>query len=152
MDDTLALLFYIGDVKYTIKCEKIREIAPMVSLKPVPHTPEFFAGYFNYRGDIVPVIDLCQLIQGIPCCMRLSTRIILVNYMGKNDIPHIVGLIAERVTETMRKPEDAFVLPGIKSKEAPYLRGIVMERGEMIQYIDLNLLPDCIDFLPDVGI
>ncbi|MCP4346323.1 MAG: chemotaxis protein CheW [Desulfobacterales bacterium] len=149
MDDILALLFYIGDVKYTVKCEKVREIAPIVSLKTVPHTPEFFAGYFNYRGDIVPVIDLCRLIQGEPCNMRLSTRIILVDYMGKNDIPHIVGLIAERVTETMRKPKDAFVLPGIKSKDAPYLGGIVMQHGEMIQYIDLSLLPDCISFLPD---
>ena len=144
----LTLLFYIGDVMYTIKCEKVREIVPMVSLMEVPHTPEFFAGYFNYRGTIVPVIDLCRLILGCPCQMRLSTRIILVDYKGKGDASHILGLTAERVTETARKPDDAFSSPGIRSKEAPFLGGIVMENDQMIQYLDLDRLPDCIDFLP----
>ncbi|MDM8525707.1 chemotaxis protein CheW [Desulfococcaceae bacterium HSG8] len=134
---------------YTIKCEKIREIAPMVMLKEVPHTPDFFAGFFNYRGMIVPVIDLCQLIQGCPCRMRLSTRIILVDYPVK-DTSHLLGLMAERVTETVRKPEDAFVSPGIRSSDAPYMGGIVMEQQKMIQYIDLDRLPDCINFLPGV--
>ncbi|RLB99757.1 MAG: chemotaxis protein CheW, partial [Deltaproteobacteria bacterium] len=45
----LILLFYIGNIMYTIKCEKVREIAPMVTLKEIPHTPDFFAGFFNYR-------------------------------------------------------------------------------------------------------
>ncbi len=148
----LILLFYIGEVMYTIKCEKVREIAPMVTLKDIPHTPDFFAGFFNYRGNIVPVIDLCQLIQGIPCRMRLSTRIILVDYMGKRtDTSRILGLMAERVTETLRKSQDAFVLPVIQSGQAPYLGGIVMEQQKMIQYIDLDRLPNCIDFLPDEG-
>ncbi|MDM8550473.1 chemotaxis protein CheW [Desulfobacterales bacterium HSG2] len=144
----LILLFYIGNVMYTIKCDNVREIAPMVMLKEIPHTPDFFAGFFNYRGTIVPVIDLCQLIQGCPCQMRLSTRIILVDYMGKDNMPHILGLMAERVTETIRKPKDAFVLPGIRSEQAPYLGGIVMEQKKMIQYIDLDRLPSCINFLP----
>ncbi|OQY59171.1 MAG: hypothetical protein B6245_08075 [Desulfobacteraceae bacterium 4572_88] len=145
----LILLFYIGNVMYTIKCENVREIAPMVKLKEIPHTPDFFAGFFNYRGIIVPVIDLCQLVRGCPCRMRLSTRIILVDYLGKDGTAHILGLMAERVTETVRKTKDAFVQPGIKSEEAPYLGGIVMEQKKMIQYIDLDKLPDCINFLPD---
>ncbi len=146
----LALLFHIGDTMYTIKCDKIREIAPMVMLKTVPHAPDYFAGYFNYRGAIVPVMDLCRLIQGGPCRMRLSTRIILVDYPGPDNTSYIIGLMAERVTETVKKPEDAFKQSGVRSKDAPYLGGIVMEHGEMIQYIDLDLLPDCINFLPEV--
>jgi len=145
----LVLLFFIGDVMYTIKCDNVREIAPMVKLKSVPHTPDFFAGYFNYRGSIVPVIDLCQLIQGIPCRMRMSTRIILVDYPGKENISNIIGLMAERVTETVRKPKESFILPNIRSKDAPYLGGIVMEENEMIQYIDLEKLPNCINFMPE---
>lgn len=145
----LILLFYIGNVMYTIKCENVREIAPMVKLKEMPHTPDFFAGFFNYRGTIVPVIDLCQLVQGRPCRMRLSTRIILVDYLAKDGSSHLLGLMAERVTETVRKSKDAFVQPGIRSEDAPYLGGIVMEQQKMIQYIDLDKLPDCINFLPN---
>ncbi len=144
----LILFFYLGDVKYSIKCEKVREVAPMVTLKDVPNTPEYFAGLFNYRGMIVPVIDLCRLIQGRPCKMRLSTRIILVDYKKDDNTPYVLGLMAERVTEAVRRPKDVFLSPGINMGEAPYLGGVVMEEKKMIQYIDLDLLPESFNFLP----
>ena len=144
----LVLIFYLGDTMYTMKCERVREVAPMVKLKQVPHTPDYFAGLFNYRGVVVPVIDLRQLIQGCPCQMRLSTRIILVDYVKEDKSPAIVGLMAERVTEAARKSQDAFVSPGLAMQDAPYLGGFIMEDKEMIQYIDLDLLPETFRFLP----
>jgi chemotaxis-related protein WspB len=144
----LVLIFYLGDTMYTMKCDRVREVAPMVKLKEVPHTPDYFAGLFNYRGVVVPVIDLRQLIQGCPCQMRLSTRIILVDYLKEDKTPYIMGLMAERVTDAIRKSRDAFVSPGLTLQEAPYLGGFVMEDKEMIQYIDLDLLPETFRFLP----
>ncbi len=144
----LILIFYLGDTMYTMRCDRVREVAPLVKLKKVPHTPDYFAGLFNYRGVVVPVIDLRQLIQGYPCQMRLSTRIILVDYLKEDQSPAIIGLMAERVTDAARKSEDAFVSPGLSVKEAPYLGGFIMEGNEMIQYIDLDLLPKSFSFLP----
>ena len=144
----LVLIFYLGDTMYTMKCDRVREVAPMVKLKQVPRTPEYFAGLFNYRGVVVPVIDLRQLIQGRPCRMRLSTRIILVDYVKEDNSPAIVGLMAERVTDAAKKSQDAFVSPGLSVQEAPYLGGFVMEGNDMIQYIDLDLLPKSFQFLP----
>ena len=144
----LVLLFYLGDTMYTMKCERVREVAPMVKLKEVPHTPDYFAGLFNYRGIVVPVIDLRRLIQSQPCQMRLSTRIILVDYLRDDNTPYIIGLMAERVTEAVRKSEDAFISNGLSMHDAPYLGGFVMEDKEMIQYIDLDLLPEKFQFLP----
>jgi chemotaxis-related protein WspB len=144
----LVLIFYLGDTMYTMKCDRVREVAPMVKLKEVPHTPDYFAGLFNYRGMVVPVIDLRQLIQGRPCQMRLSTRIILVDYLREDKTPAIIGLMAERVTDAVKKSQDAFVSPGLSIQEAPYLGGFIMEGNEMIQYIDLDLLPETLRFLP----
>jgi chemotaxis-related protein WspB len=144
----LVLIFYLGDTMYTMKCDRVREVAPMVKLKEVPHTPDYFAGLFNYRGVVVPVIDLRQLIQGRPCQMRLSTRIILVDYLREDKTPAIIGLMAERVTDAVKKSQDAFVSPGLSMQEAPYLGGFIMEGNEMIQYIDLDLLPETLKFLP----
>lgn len=143
----LILLFYIGDVLYSINCEKIREIVPVVKLKKVPQSPDFFAGYFNFRGIIAPVVDLCRLIQNRDCQPRLSTRIILVDYQFETET-RILGLMAERITDIIKKPEKALIMPDIRSKEAPYLGGIIMQEEEMIQYIDLTKLPACVDFMP----
>ncbi len=144
----LVLLFYLGETMYTMKCDRVREVAPIVTLKEVPHAPDYVAGLFNYRGVIVPVIDLRRLIQGKPCEMRMSTRVILVDYVKEDHTPYILGLMAERVTETVRRDESAFVAPGLQLKEAPYLGSLMMEETEMIQYVDLDLLPESFHFLP----
>ena len=144
----LVLLFYLGDTMYTMKCDRVREVAPIVKLKAAPHAPDYVAGLFNYRGVIVPVIDLRRLIQGQPCQMRMSTRVILVDYLKDDNTPYILGLMAERVTETARRDESAFLSPGLRMKEAPYLGSLMMEDKEMIQYVDLDRLPESFQFLP----
>jgi len=152
----LALLFYLGDGMYTVSCDKIKEIVPMINLSTVDRGPAYFAGFFSYRGKIVPVIDLCRLIRGVPCRMRLSTRIILVQYGlmqygGKNSNSCTMGLMAERITETIRK--SGFTPSPVHLKEAPYLGDIMMEGKNMIRHIEVDCLPDCLDFLPaDRGI
>ncbi|MCP4700708.1 MAG: purine-binding chemotaxis protein CheW [Gammaproteobacteria bacterium] len=151
-NDMLVLVFYLGDDKYIIKYEKVREISPMVALKSVPHSPDYFAGVFNYRGMMVPVVDLRCFIQGQPCRRALSTRIILVDYLRADNTPDVFGLIAERITEAVRKPDKAFVSPGINmQQEAPYLASFVMEQENMIQCIDLDVLPDSLGGLPMLG-
>lgn len=144
----LLLLFYLGDEMYTIKCEKVREVVPMVRLKEMSQAPAFVAGLLNYRGVIVPVIDLRWLIQGTPCELRLSTRIILVDFEGKDHEPYTIGLMAERVTETVRKPLDAFLPSGVSVDGTPYLNSVLMDQDDMIQFIDLDLLPRSLNFIP----
>ena len=147
MDTVLVLVFYLGEVMYIIKYERVREVSPMVALKHIPRMPEYFAGFFNYRGMLAPVIDLRRLIQDEPCRMRLSTRIILVDYRAADGGDHVIGLIAERVTEAVHKPLTSFMPAGIQFQEAPYLGEFVMEDNAMIQCIDLDRLVEKFHFL-----
>ncbi len=142
----LMLLFYVGDERYAISAKSVVEVVPMVALKKVYHAPEYVAGLFNYRGQIVPVIDLCHLIQNQTCHLHLSTRIIMINYLvrdGENNVNRLLGLMAERVTETMNKPENELIPPTINVDKSAYLGGIINDEKGMIQYLRIeNLLPD----------
>ena len=70
------------------------------------------AGIFNYRGRPVPAVDLCALTLGQPASERFSTRIIIVNYPDAGGANHLLGLIAEHATETLRKDANEFVACG----------------------------------------
>lgn len=146
----LILLFYLGETMYAIRCEKVREVAPMVKLKAVPNLPPFFAGLFNYRGKIVPVVDLCQLIHQRPCKMRLSTRIILIDELQADGTATVLGFLAERVTEAVMKPEDALIHVGTGIRQSPYLEGVIMEQDEMIYTIDVKKLSESLSYLSDL--
>ena len=66
-----------------------------------PRLRAYVAGVFRYRGQLVPVLDLCWLMHGQPCPARLSTRIVLVHSPDENGLSHILGLMVERVTDTL---------------------------------------------------
>lgn len=143
----LLLLLQINEERYAIATQQVIEVLPLVVLKTLPHTPEYIAGIFNYKGLIVPVIDLCQLIRGKRCSEDFSTRIVLVNYWGsghtttsKSETPHLIGLIAERVVETLQISETKIVDANIEIDAASYLGKIILDDQGMIQCIRTDYL------------
>jgi chemotaxis-related protein WspB len=148
----LMLLFYVGDDRYALDSRRVVEVVPTVALKKLHGAPAYIPGLFNYRGHLVPVVDLCQMIQGTPARAYLSTRIVLVNCQlpdidngdDRNlQKPIILGLMAERVTETLDKPETEFVSPTIKFDSTPYLGGTIADDRGMIQFVRVeHLLPE----------
>ncbi|MEH2199158.1 chemotaxis protein CheW [Nostoc sp.] len=139
----LMLLLSIGNERYAIESRQVVEVIPFVLLKTLPHQPEYIAGVFNYRGRIVPVIDLCRLMRGKPSSEYLSTRIVLVNYWGNNTelkAPYILGLITEQIVETLHKSEVEFVDSNIQIDTAPYLGNMIVDDQGMIQCLRIEYL------------
>ena len=136
----LILLFYAGKDLYAIDSSYIVEVIPRVSFRKVHHVPEYVAGLFNYRGVILPVIDLCHLIQGSPSRPYLSTRIIIVKYLRENQSLQYLGLMAERVTETLSIANSDIRESSIRVDEAPYLSGTIVDEKRIIQCVKLEKL------------
>src|SRR5690242_18803894 len=122
----LFLLFQLGNDRYALKASDVVEIVPLVALKELPQAPKGVAGLFNYRGQPIPAIDLCHLTVGHSASERLSTRIIIINYPDQNGKNHLVGLIAENATETLRKDPEQFADSGLRLNQAPYLGPVLM--------------------------
>src|SRR5688572_13503466 len=75
----LYVLFQLGNDRYALEAQRIVEVVPLLALKKIPLAPTGLAGIFNYRGQPVPALDLCELTFGRPVQERLSTRIIIIN-------------------------------------------------------------------------
>lgn len=136
----LMLLFCVGNNRYGLEISQVVEIIPRVMLRKLNQAPEYIAGVFNYRGMIVPVIDLCNLIQSYPCPSALSNRIIMVNYLGKEGCRQIIGLMAERVTETLERPDSQLIGTEFGINNVPYLGQISSDERGMIQSLRLDYL------------
>lgn len=136
----LMLLFYVGGDRYALVARKVEEVIPLVKLKKLARSPDYVAGLLNYRGTIIPAIDLCQLMVGNPYRPYLSTRIIIVNYLGEEQTNYRLGLIAERVTETLDIQETEWVEQGIKLDSAAYLGEVITDKQDLIQCIDIDSL------------
>ncbi len=139
----LFILFEAGGERYAIEARRVVEVAPLLGLKKLPRAPRGLAGIFNYRGRAVPAIDLSELAAEKPAPELLSTRIIIVNCPGETGEDRLLGLIAERATEILRKDPSEFRHPGIELPSAPWLGPILLEPDGPIQLIkEQNLLSD----------
>jgi chemotaxis-related protein WspB len=136
----LILLFYTGNNLYAIESTHVVEVIPRVSFRKVHHVPEYVAGLFNYRGVILPVIDLCHLIQGTPSQSHLSTRIMVVKHPRENESLQYLGLMAERITETLSILDTDIRASSLQVEEAPYLSGTIVDDKRIIQCIQLERL------------
>lgn len=141
----LMLLFNLGNSRYAIPARAVVEIAPLVRLGTIAMAPDYISGLFNYRGRHVPVIDLCRLIDGKRCEDSFTSRVMMVEYPLSGDRTRLLGLLAERVTETVLIDEAAFSDTGVTIEDASYLGQAALTEYGLIQKVSVeNLLADSV--------
>ena len=137
----LFLLFRLGTDRYVLESSQVVEVLPVVDWKAIPRAIPGVAGVFNFHGSIVPLIDLARIALDRPSQLTMSTRIILVNYIGggqdANDGGHLLGIIVEEATATMRRSREEFVDAGVGADGAPYLGPVTRDETGIIQWIDV---------------
>ncbi len=139
----LLLLFAVGEGSYAIDISLVEEVVPMMKLRDIPNTSDYVSGLFNYRGDFVPVIDLCQLMIGRGSKESLSTRIVIIDFIVDKDKKVYLGLMAESVTTTIDEADVSFTEASISVEDSQYLGEVGAHNKDIIQKIDINkLLPD----------
>lgn len=136
----LMLLFQLGNSRYAVPAREVVEIASMVELEALPGTPDYIAGLFNYRGQHVPVLDLCLLINNQACSKLVTTRMILVDFPLASGGTRTLGLLAERVTETIDIDEQDFTDTGITIPDAPFVGRAAHSEQGLVQRLSITEL------------
>ncbi|MEM6453041.1 MAG: chemotaxis protein CheW [Cyanobacteria bacterium P01_D01_bin.105] len=134
------LLLRAGSERYGLGTKCIVEIIHRVELRQSHQVPSTVAGRFNYHGQMVPVIDLSQLLGGSASRPALGTRIILVKLAGSGERPQLLGLLAEQVTETLEAKQLTSVAESIKSTRHSYLEKHLLYQQESIQCLNIDKL------------
>lgn len=139
----LLLLFRVADCRFAVEVTRVMEVVPRIPLRPVPHAPGYLAGMFDRGGEVVPVVDLGQLLNAVPCPPLLSTRIILVDYPLGGGRSARLGLIAEQVSELREAAGAPGAAPTREVPDAPYLGRVVDLGRELAQMIVVDrVLPE----------
>jgi len=137
---TLFLQFQIGADSYVLEAAQVVQILPLVEVKRIPGAPAGIAGAFNYRGTPVPAVDLSALALGRPAAHCFSTRVIIVKLLDSGGNERRLGLIAEKVTETLQGNLADFVPAGVTSDAAPYLGPVAAIGERLLQLVEVRKL------------
>lgn len=101
--DGKHLIFQLEKRDYGIPILTVNEIIGIMSITPIPKSPEYVKGIINLRGKIIPIMDL-RLKFGMPEKEHTEeTCIIIVNIRYKDAIKQI-GIVVDIVSEVVDIP------------------------------------------------
>jgi chemotaxis signal transduction protein len=87
-----AVLLRLGGLRYAVDMAAVAEVVPLPPTTRVPAQPPWLAGVANWRGRLLPVLDVRSLI-GVPATpLATSARLVVLQ---QDDL--LAGLLAEAV-------------------------------------------------------
>jgi chemotaxis signal transduction protein len=97
-DDTVAgraaggVLLRLGSSRYAVAMADVAEVAPVPGVTRVPGSPPWLSGVANWRGRMLPVLDLRPLLATPTVPLASSARLVV---LARDDV--VVGLVVEAV-------------------------------------------------------
>ena len=133
------LTFRLGEESYAIEITKVREVLDYTSTTKIPRTPEFMTGVINLRGNIVPVVDLRQILGMSPAEIGNETCVVITE-IDRCGEQLVIGALADSVQEVMEISENAIDAPpkiGTRLR-TEYLKGIGRKNDSFVMILNAD--------------
>jgi purine-binding chemotaxis protein CheW len=123
------LVFHLSGQRYALASATVREIVRAVAIVPLPQAPPIVEGVVDYRGTVVPVLDIRARFRLPPASLDIHQHFIIA------DAQRTVAIRADRVAQvlTIDPYEEQSIEDG-----APYVSGVVQLADGLVLIHDLN--------------
>ena len=88
--------FRVGKKRLASGFEEVVEILPMPQVTPVPGTQPWMLGVANVRGNLLPIVDLKQFLEGERTVLHEGQRVLIVRQPGGDVAVTIDELYGQR--------------------------------------------------------
>lgn len=122
----------LGQEEYALPVEGVLEITELGPVTPVPGAPTGIIGVRNLRGQVMPIVDLAQ-VMGLAEAAD-PQRIVVVE-----DSDRRAGLVVDDVLDV------GPASPPTDTTDSPYLVGTALSEGALVGVVDLPALLDALD-------
>jgi chemotaxis signal transduction protein len=136
----IVLPFKIADDNYCIDITNIVEVIPVVKIIDLPGTPAYIEGLINYRGEIVPLVNIGDFFSKPKINYFLSTRIIIIDNKSNKLKSKFVAILAEQATETMSLNPNLLKETGFSENSNLLVDKIYQSNDLIIKHINLDKL------------
>lgn len=122
--------------RYAFEAPLVTEVVRVGPLTRLPAAPSFLPGVFTHRGEVLPVLDIGQLVGQSAVPIRPSTRAAIV-HCG----PWKVAVVSEAVEGLVEIPRRVLEPPPAESSGvAEFLSAVGRDRWGPIAVLDLPRL------------
>ena len=137
------LTFTLGVEQYGVDILKVKEIRGWETLREMHDVPNYIVGVLDFRGSIVPIVDL-RLRFGVEDIEYTPTTVIIIL---STDNGGMMGIVVDAVSDVLGvKNSEIKMSPNMGSKiKTDYIQGMVSKEDGMIMLVDSSRLVDIED-------
>jgi purine-binding chemotaxis protein CheW len=140
--------FLVGAVHYAVPIARVKEVANPMWLVELPHAPPSVVGVAEFRGDVVPVVDLRLRFGLMATAATRKTKWIVVDVAGRT-----AALVVDSVTDVFgTKGADLGAAPALGGGEdVRGIAGVTHHGGKLVFVLDVSRLRELTDSLAASG-
>lgn len=130
--------FKIGEEHFAISVFRVLEILQLEELTRIPNSSDFVLGVINFRGSIVPVIDMHKRFNiTVP---EVGNRMIIIVDVANMQKSVLLGLFVDEVTDVIEFDYKSIrAVPDLGIKYNPeFLEGFVENKDKFVMVLDTD--------------
>jgi purine-binding chemotaxis protein CheW len=133
--------FSLGKEEYAIPLLSVKEVIAPPEITKVPHTPNYFLGIMNLRGQVISVIDLRTKL-GVKAGENGETAIIICDLGAV-----CLGVMVDSINSVLNpKENEVSGKPEIHSaKNTDYITGVYRKDDKLVLFLDIARSLDMAD-------
>lgn len=152
MAENQYVVFKLGKGEFGIDIMNVKEIGPYEESISIPNTPDFIEGVINYRGNVIPIVNLKKRFLLGELEVTKDTRVIVIS-LGEKEI----GFIVDGASETVRINDEQIDPPPsyIGGVDKKYITGVgKLDEKRLLILIDLEkiLSPDEVEEIQELQV
>ena len=128
----------IGTESFAISVYKVLEIIQFENITKVPNSSDFVPGVLNFRGSIVPVIDMHKRFNA-ETPLEQDRMVVVVDIINKEKSV-LMGLLVDQVTDVIEfEYKSIKSVPDLGIKYNPeFLEGFIEQDGKFIMVLNID--------------
>lgn len=124
--------YRIGGFAFVLDKSLLTEIVVRPTIYTLPHSPSWFCGVINLRGNIIPVLDLSSALNTIS--HDVVGEYVLVVDRGRDAL----GLIVDAPPQTLNNPQPLFSTPPLSGAPTDFIQDGVQAADTRWQQLDVK--------------
>ena len=134
VDRATLVTFTVGEDTLAAPVESVERVVRYTQPSPIPGMPDWLEGVIEYRGVMVPVIDLRRRFGRERLTTSATTRVVVFNTQ-----PDWLAAIVDAVTEVVTVNAASIVPPPalVRGLSGAYLMGMVKHRDQVVLVLDV---------------
>jgi len=146
MSNVKAVIVGSGNEEYAIPVENVRSIEKLESINPIPNLPDYMLGLMKIRGELVPVLDVEQILYNRKAPHNDVVRVVIVQTDSLS-----IGLLVLSAKEILDLPSDSLKQVGLSNfSRTKFVSSVANLEDRMITLIDPAILVSTLDGVKEI--